>query len=56
MLQVLGIDHVVLRVLDRERALAFYCGLLGMSIEREQPELALDSAARWQVADRSHHD
>jgi glyoxylase I family protein len=41
MLQVLGIDHVVLRVLDRERALAFYCGVLGMSIEREQPELGL---------------
>jgi glyoxylase I family protein len=41
MLQVLGIDHVVLRVLDRERALSFYCGVLGMSIEREQPELGL---------------
>jgi catechol 2,3-dioxygenase-like lactoylglutathione lyase family enzyme len=41
MLQVLGIDHVVLRVSDRERTLAFYCGVLGMAIEREQPELGL---------------
>jgi glyoxylase I family protein len=41
MLQVLGIDHVVLRVVDRERALGFYCGVLGLSIEREQPELGL---------------
>jgi glyoxylase I family protein len=41
MLQVLGIDHVVLRVEDRVRALAFYCGVLGLSVEREQPELGL---------------
>jgi glyoxylase I family protein len=41
LLQVLGIDHVVLRVADRERALGFYCGVLGLSVEREQPELGL---------------
>jgi glyoxylase I family protein len=41
MLQVIGIDHVVLRVAERERALGFYCGALGLSVEREQPELGL---------------
>lgn len=38
---VQGIDHIVLRVRERSRALAFYCELLGCSVEREQPELGL---------------
>ena len=29
-----GIDHVVLRVTDIERSLAFYCGTLGLALER----------------------
>lgn len=29
-----GIDHVVLRVADIERSLAFYCGTLGLALER----------------------
>ncbi|MDA8276135.1 MAG: VOC family protein [Actinomycetota bacterium] len=29
-MEVLGIDHVVLRVADGERALRFYCGALGL--------------------------
>ena len=29
-----GIDHVVLRVTDIERSLAFYCGVLGLALER----------------------
>lgn len=35
------IDHVVLRVADLERALAFYVGLLGCSPERRRPDLGL---------------
>jgi catechol 2,3-dioxygenase-like lactoylglutathione lyase family enzyme len=33
-LEVDGIDHVVLRVTDVERSLGFYCGVLGLSLER----------------------
>ena len=29
-----GIDHVVLRVTDIERSLQFYCGTLGLALER----------------------
>lgn len=36
-----GIDHVVLRIADLERALAFYCGVLGCSVEKEQPAIGL---------------
>lgn len=35
------LDHVVLRVRDRERAIAFYCDILGLPLEREQSELGL---------------
>jgi catechol 2,3-dioxygenase-like lactoylglutathione lyase family enzyme len=38
---VRGIDHIVLRVHDLERALGFYRDVLGCRIEREQPELGL---------------
>ena len=36
-----GIDHIVLRVRALEPALAFYCGVLGCRVEREQPQLGL---------------
>jgi glyoxylase I family protein len=36
-----GIDHIVLRVAALPRMLAFYCGVLGCRVEREQPELGL---------------
>jgi glyoxylase I family protein len=36
-----GIDHLVLRVRDLPRALEFYRGVLGCTLEREQPELGL---------------
>lgn len=39
--EITGIDHVVVRVADRARALAFYRDVLGLSVEREQPELGL---------------
>src|SRR5215470_1325294 len=38
---VQAIDHIVLRVRARSRSLAFYCDLLGCTLEREQPELGL---------------
>lgn len=40
-IEIRGIDHVVLRVRDVERALAFYCGLLGCREERRLDELGL---------------
>ena len=36
-----GLDHVVLRVLDLQRALTFYRDVLGCSLERELPEVGL---------------
>ncbi len=39
--QITGLDHLVLRVRDRERMLAFYCGVLGCSLEREQAAIGL---------------
>lgn len=37
----LGIDHIVLRVAELDRMLAFYCGVLGCTVEKEQPNLGL---------------
>ena len=37
MISVAGLDHVVLRVRDLERALAFYRDVLGLAVERELP-------------------
>ena len=36
-----GIDHVVLRVRDLDRALAFYCGVLGCTIDNRQDRIGL---------------
>ena len=36
-----GIDHIVLRVRELRRSLAFYCDLLGCTVERQQPQLGL---------------
>lgn len=38
---VSGIDHVVLRVTDMERAIAFYSGVLGCQVEHRQDALGL---------------
>jgi catechol 2,3-dioxygenase-like lactoylglutathione lyase family enzyme len=40
-LEVLGIDHVVLRVRDLDRALRFYVGVLGCPEERRVETLGL---------------
>lgn len=39
--QITGIDHVVVRTSDQARALAFYRDVLGLAVEREQPEIGL---------------
>ncbi|MEO7732529.1 MAG: VOC family protein [Kofleriaceae bacterium] len=36
-----GLDHVVLRVREVAPMRAFYCDVLGATLEREQPELGL---------------
>ena len=40
-LKVKGLDHVVLRVADMDRAIAFYEQVLGLNIERTLPEIGL---------------
>jgi len=41
MMRIREIDHLVLRVVDLERMLRFYCGALGCTIERRQDEIGL---------------
>jgi len=41
MFRPLAIDHVVLRVVDLERALHFYCDALGCAVERRQEGIGL---------------
>ena len=36
-----GFDHIVLRIRDKERMLAFYTGVLGLSVDRDRPEIGL---------------
>ncbi len=40
-IKVLGIDHVVLRVADVERATRFYCDVLGCREERRVADIGL---------------
>ena len=40
-LKVKGLDHVVLRVADMERAISFYEQVLGLNVERALPEIGL---------------
>lgn len=41
MLPIRGIDHLVLRIRDEHRMLAFYCEVLGCTLEKRQDELGL---------------
>jgi catechol 2,3-dioxygenase-like lactoylglutathione lyase family enzyme len=38
---VTAFDHIVLRVRDKEQMLRFYVDVLGLSIDRDRPELGL---------------
>ena len=39
--QIREIDHLVLRVVNLERMLQFYCGALGCTVERRQDQIGL---------------
>lgn len=41
MFRILGIDHLVLRVVDLEKMLRFYCEALGCSVERRRDDIGL---------------
>ena len=41
MFQIRDIDHVVLRVIDLERMIAFYCEALGCTVHWRRPDLGL---------------
>ncbi|RTR06560.1 VOC family protein [Halomonas nitroreducens] len=41
MLPIRGIDHLVLRICDEQRMLAFYCEVLGCTLEKRQDALGL---------------
>ena len=41
MIHIREIDHLVLRVIDLDRMLRFYCNVLGCSVERRQEEIGL---------------
>ena len=41
MFHIRDIDHLVLRVVDLETMLHFYCGALGCTVERRQDEIGL---------------
>ena len=41
MFKPLGIDHIVLRVTDLDRMLAFYCEALGCHVERREDKIGL---------------
>ena len=41
MIHIREIDHLVLRVVDLQAMLDFYCGALGCSVERRQDEIGL---------------
>ena len=41
MIRIREIDHLVLRVVDLERMLRFYCDALGCTVERRQEALGL---------------
>lgn len=41
MIHIRELDHLVLRVIDLDRMLRFYCGVLGCTIERRQDDIGL---------------
>ena len=41
MISIRDIDHLVLRIVDLDKMLGFYCGALGCMVERRQDEIGL---------------
>lgn len=41
MIHIRALDHLVLRVVDLDAMLRFYCGALGCSVERRQDDIGL---------------
>lgn len=41
MIRIRDIDHLVLRVVDLDAMIRFYCGVLGCSVEKRQDDLGL---------------
>lgn len=41
MIRIREIDHVVIRALDQQRLVRFYCDVLGCTVERRQDEIGL---------------
>ena len=41
MIHIREIDHLVLRVVDLDKMLSFYCGALGCTVERRQDDMGL---------------
>lgn len=41
MIQIREIDHLVLRIVDEQSMLNFYCTVLGCSVEKRQDEIGL---------------
>jgi glyoxylase I family protein len=41
MIEIDGIDHLVLRVVDLDRMMRFYCEVLGCSLERREDDIGL---------------
>lgn len=41
MIRLAGLDHIVLRVKDLERMIAFYCDVIGCSLEWRRDDLGL---------------
>ena len=41
MIRIREIDHIVLRVVDLDRMLGFYCGVLGCTVERRVNSIGL---------------
>jgi catechol 2,3-dioxygenase-like lactoylglutathione lyase family enzyme len=40
-IRLAGLDHVVLRVADKAAMVAFYCNVIGCSVDRDRPEIGL---------------